>query len=228
MRLRAVPVNQELINYIRSHTTPLDVVQNDLVAATKLLGDVSSKQIGATQAALMTFVTKMLKPRLAVEVGTFTGYSSLAIARGLPDNGRLLCCDVSTEWTSIAQEHWKRANVEDRIDLRIGPAIETLKQLPIEPCIDLAFIDADKAGYISYYEEIVPRLSPDGVILADNVLWQGRIYDLEYDEERAEAMRRFNTHVANDTRVDVMMLTVGDGMSIITLRSEKNKQNANE
>ena len=113
----------------------------------------------------------------ALEVGTFTGYSALAVARGMGPGGRLLCCDVSEEWTAIAREYWEKAGVDDRIELRIGPAIETLRSLPNRAQFDLAFVDADKTGYPAYYEEIVPRLRPGGLLLADNTLQGGRVLD---------------------------------------------------
>ena len=140
-------------------------------------------QISPDQGAFMTLLTKHRRTRgFAVEVGTFTGYSSICIARGLADGGRLLCCDVSEEWTAIAREHWEKAGVADRIELKIGPAADTLRALPADPPIDLAFIDADKPGYRTYYEEIVERLRPGGLVLLDNVLWSGNVVDDERPE----------------------------------------------
>jgi caffeoyl-CoA O-methyltransferase len=149
-----------------------------------------------------------------VEVGTFTGYSSLCIARGLAPGGRLICCDVSEEWTSIGRRHWEQAAVADRIDLRIAPAVETLRALPKEPSIDLAFIDADKSHYLDYYEEIVERVRPNGVVLVDNVLWSGRVLDQEAKDDDTVAIRAFNDHVVADDRVDVVMLPIGDGLTL--------------
>ena len=137
-------------------------MQRDLIAVTEKLGDAGRMQIGAVQGSFMTMLVRLLRPQLAVEVGTFTGYSALAVARGLPPGGRLLCCDVSEEWTATAREYWDRAGVADRIDLRIAPALETLRALPAYPAVGFAFIDADKANYINYYEELLPRLSPQG------------------------------------------------------------------
>jgi caffeoyl-CoA O-methyltransferase len=149
-----------------------------------------------------------------VEVGTFTGYSSICIARGLADGGRLLCCDVSEEWTAIAREHWDQAGVADRIELRIGPAADTLRALPADPAIDIAFIDADKPGYRTYYEEIVERLRPGGLVLLDNVLWSGNVVDDEDQSENTVAIRAVNDHVAADSRVDAVMLPIADGLTI--------------
>ena len=166
----------------------------------------------------MTILTSVLRPAFAVEVGTFTGYSALAVAKALPPGGRLLCCDISEEWTSIASDHWTRAGVADRIDLRIAPALDTLRSLPTEPAVDLAFIDADKESYIDYYEELVPRLSLRGVILVDNTLWSAKVAHLTHADAVTEAMRAFNTHVMADSRVAVSLLPVGDGLSIIAPR----------
>ncbi len=150
-----------------------------------------------------------------MEVGTFTGYSALAVARGMGPEGRLLCCDVSEEWTAIAREYWERAGVADRIELRLGPAIDTLRSLPVEEEFDLAFVDADKTGYVAYYEEIVPRLRRGGLLLADNTLQGGRVLDADADDESTVAIRSFNDRVAGDRRMRVVLLPIGDGVSFI-------------
>ena len=128
-----------------------------------------------------------------------------------------MCCDVSKEWTDIARRYWSKADLSDRIDLILAPGVETLKNLPSEESIDLAFIDADKEGYVSYYEEIVPRLSQQGVLLADNTLWSGRVVpDSGFDDENTMALRAFNDHVVADSRVTASQLTIGDGLTVIT------------
>ena len=213
-----VLVAEALAEYVEAHSSRPDEVQRDLIAATAELGDASVMQISPAQGTLMTILTALLRPRFAVEIGTFTGYSALAVARALPPGGRLLCCDISEEWTAIAREHWKRAGVADRIDLRIAPALDTLRALPAEPKVDLAFIDADKGSYIDYYSELVSRLSERGVILVDNVLWSGLVADPGQTDDTTEALRAFNAHVAADERVLVSMLPVGDGLSMITPR----------
>ena len=213
-----VLVAEALAEYVEAHSSRPDDVQRDLIAATAELGDASVMQISPAQGTLMTILTALLRPRFAVEIGTFTGYSALAVARALPPGGRLLCCDISEEWTAIAREHWKRAGVADRIDLRIAPALDTLRSLPAEPRVDLAFIDADKGSYIDYYSELVSRLSERGVILVDNVLWSGLVADPGQTDDTTEALRAFNAHVAADERVLVSMLPVGDGLSMITPR----------
>ena len=219
MSSRSVFLDDALAAYIEAHCTAPDDVQRDLIEATAALGDASVMQISPAQGALMTLLTTLLQPRFAVEVGTFTGYSALAVAKALPPGGRLLCCDISEEWTAIARDHWERAGVADRIELRIGPALDTLRSLPPEPAVDLAFIDADKGSYIAYYEELVRRLSARGVILVDNTLWDGHVANPSQTDSTTKQLRAFNPHVAADERVLVALLPVGDGVSVITRRS---------
>jgi predicted O-methyltransferase YrrM len=216
---KSIIVTQAVQDYAVAHSTnPPDEVQRSLIEATRSLGGISMMQISPDQGAFMTLLTRLVGARFAVEVGTFTGYSSIAIARGLADGGRLLCCDVSEEWTAIAREHWERAGVTDRIELRIGPAADTLRELPTDPPIDLAFIDADKPGYRTYYDEIVKRLRPGGVVLLDNVLWSGNVADESVDDENTVAIRAINDHVATDDRVEAVMLPIADGLTIARKR----------
>lgn len=218
MSFRTAFLDESLAGYVAAHSTGPDEVQRDLITATAALGDASIMQIGTAQGAFMTMLTTLLRPRFAVEIGTFTGYSALAVAKALPAGGRLLCCDLSEEWTSVARQHWSRAGVADRIDLRIGPALDTLRALPAEPAVDMAFIDADKDSYIDYYNELVPRLSPQGVILVDNVLWDGNVANPAHSDATTEALRAFNAHVVADERMMVSLLPAGDGLSVIARR----------
>lgn len=218
MSFEHVLLSGAVAEYVEAYSDTPDKVQQDLIAATAELGDAAVMQISPSHGTLMTILTALLQPRFAVEIGTFTGYSALAVAKALPAGGRLLCCDISEEWTAIAREHWQRAGVSDRIDLRIAPALDTLRALPDQPEVDLAFIDADKGGYIAYYTELVPRLSPRGVILVDNVLWSGNVADPAETDSATEALRAFNAHVLADDRVRVALLPVGDGLSIIARR----------
>jgi caffeoyl-CoA O-methyltransferase len=150
-----------------------------------------------------------------VEIGTFTGYSALAVARGMGPGGRLLCCDVSQEWTSIAHAAWQEAGVADRIELRVGPGLATLCALPPGEQFDFAFIDADKTGYAQYYEEVLTRLRPAGLILLDNTLQGGHVVgDLAGDPEVA-AIRSVNDAIAADPRVKVVLIPIGDGVSLV-------------
>ncbi len=209
-------LSPEIHEYLIDHVQPLDAVQQWLIDETRTrIGDLSIMQISPEQGALMTLLTRIVGARRAVEVGTFTGYSALSIARGLAEGGTLLCCDISEEWTALAREGWAKAGVDGSIELRIAPAIETLRALPTDEPIDLAFIDADKVGYASYYEELLGRLSPTGVILVDNTLWSGSVVDPSRDDADTVAIRAFNDMVAADPRVESVILTVGDGLTLI-------------
>ena len=175
-------------------------------------------QISAHQGQQIGLLARAVGARRAVEVGTFTGYSALCIARGLPAGGRLLCCDVSEEWTAVGRRFWEKAGVADKIELRIAPAAETLRALPAAEDWDFAFIDADKPGYPVYYEEILRRLRPGGLILADNVLWMGRVADPSAQDPATKAIRAFNDLVARDERVDRVMIPLSDGLTLIRKR----------
>ncbi len=214
---KGLGLTSELHEYLLANGSRPDVVQQSLIDTTAALGGVARMQIAPEQGAFMTFLTRALGVKFAVEVGTFTGYSALAIARGLAPGGRLLCCDVSEKWTAIGRAHWDQAGVADRIELRIAPAVETLRALPHEKNIDLAFVDADKGNYAAYYQEIVERLSPNGVILIDNVLWSGRVIDPSDNEDDTRAIRSFNEMVVADARVESVMLPISDGLTLIRL-----------
>ena len=168
--------------------------------------------------ALLALLIRLIGARRVLELGTFTGYSALAMALALPEGGRVLCCDVSEEWTAIARRHWERAGVAKRIELRLGPALETLRGLALEPRFDLGFIDADKPAYPDYYEEILKRLRPGGLVLVDNVLWMGRVADASEQDPQTNAIRAFNAAVAADPRVDCVMLPVSDGLTLLRKR----------
>jgi caffeoyl-CoA O-methyltransferase len=175
-------------------------------------------QIAPEQGTFMTMLARAIGARRAIELGTFTGYSAICIARALPQDGNLLCCDVSEEWTAMARRYWRRAGLDDRIELRLGPALETLRALPRAPEIDLVFIDADKPGYVAYYEELVPRLRPNGLIVFDNVLWSGSVADPAAQDDNTRALRELADHVCADTRVEAVMLAVADGLLLARKR----------
>ncbi len=217
-RPKSFHLSPEVHAYLVQHGTPPDEVQHALIEETQKLGGISMMQIAPEQGAFMTLLARTIGARYALEVGTFTGYSALCIARALPDAGRLICCDVSEEWTAIARRYWEKAGVSEKIDLRIAPALDTLRALPQQPQLDFAFIDADKPGYIAYYEEILKRLRPDGLILVDNVLWLGRVVDASANDEQTLAIRGFNDHVARDSRVECVMLPVSDGLTLLRKR----------
>jgi caffeoyl-CoA O-methyltransferase len=214
-----LPLDDALFDYVLANTMQPDDVQRSLIERTNELGDSRRMQIAHTQSVFMTFLTRSIGARRAIEIGTFTGYSALAIARGLPAEGCLIACDVSEEWTAIARDAWAAAGVADRIDLRIGPALETLASLPSEARFDLAFIDADKESYIDYYEALLPRLDVNGLILVDNTLWEGKVTDSSLDDAPTRAIRDFNTHVAADGRTESVLLPIADGLTLIRKRA---------
>ncbi|WP_323102272.1 O-methyltransferase [Intrasporangium sp. YIM S08009] len=217
--MRSFPVTDEIRSYAVTHGSwRPDSVVHDLQAETARLGDVAGMQIGDDQGQLLTMLARLIGARRAVEVGTFTGYSSMCIARGLADGGSLLCCDVSAEWTEIGRRAWDAAGLAGRVELRIAPALETLRALPPTADIDLVFIDADKPSYADYWAELVPRVRPGGLLLADNVLWSGRIADPEATDANTTALRAFNDLVAADDRVEAVILTAFDGLTIARRR----------
>ncbi|GAB3969347.1 O-methyltransferase [Plantactinospora veratri] len=217
MPTKSIPLTDDLHAYVVAHGSPPDALLRELIDETvSLLPADAGMQIAPEQAGLLTFLTRLVNARHAVEVGTFTGLSSLAIARGLPADGRLTCFDISEEYTAVARRYWARAGVDDRIELRIGPAAETLRSLPAEPHLDLAFVDADKTGYPTYWAELVPRMRPGGLLVVDNVLRGGRILAPETVADRAIA--DFNEAVLADERVDLVMLPIADGLTLARRR----------
>ncbi|WP_067169452.1 O-methyltransferase [Microtetraspora niveoalba] len=211
-------VDASIAAYALAHTSPPDEALLDLAEETaRLTGDAAGMQICPEQGTLLTMLVQISGARRAVEVGTFTGYSSICIARGLPEDGRLIACDVSEDWTSVARRYWERTGVAHKIELRLGPAAETLRAMPREECVDFAFIDADKPGYRVYYEEILARLVPGGLICVDNTLQSGRITDPDAGGN-VPVMREFNDLVASDGRVTSVLLPVADGLTLIRKR----------
>jgi caffeoyl-CoA O-methyltransferase len=212
-------VTGDLYEYVVAHSSPRDPVLTALAEETERLGGISRMQIAPEQGAFMTLLARVIGARSAVEVGTFTGYSALCVARGLSDDGRLLCCDVSEEWTSIGRRYWERAGVAHKIELKVGPALGTLRALAAGTQFDLGFIDADKENYRHYFEEILKRLRPNGVILFDNVLWMGQVLDASTRDESTRAIREINDILAADRRVETVMLPIADGLTIVRKRA---------
>jgi caffeoyl-CoA O-methyltransferase len=198
-----------------AHGSTPDPLVADLVAETwSVLPDQAGMQVAPEQARFLTLFTRISGARYAVEVGTFTGLSALSIARGLPADGRLVCLDVSEEYTSIARRYWQRADLTDKIELRLGAAVASLDAMPDEPHIDLAFIDADKPSYPLYWERLVPRMRPGGVILIDNVLRHGRVLNPDPTDLGDTTMVAFNDLVLADPRVESVMIPLADGVTI--------------
>ncbi|MFJ1455267.1 O-methyltransferase [Nocardia sp. N2S4-5] len=214
---KTVALTDALHEYMLTYGCPPDEVASDLIADTLRLGEVAEMQIPPQQGALLTMLARLLKARMIVEVGTFTGYSTLCLARGLRAGGQVITLDIREDWTSLAREAWARAGVADRIDVRLGRAIDTLALLPRQPVIDLAFVDADKVGYIDYWEQLVPRLRPGGMLVVDNVFYGGAVVNTAA-EGNAAAIRAFNEHAAVDPRTDVVMLPLADGVTLARKR----------
>jgi caffeoyl-CoA O-methyltransferase len=214
-------LDADVFGYIAGHAAPPDDLQRRLIDETAdRMGRRAQMQITADEGSLLALFVHLTEARNVVEVGTFTGYSALCIARALPADGRLLCCDISDEWTAIGKRYWEEDGVAGKITLRIAPAAETLAALPsgADDPIDLAFIDADKSGYATYYAELIERVRPNGVILVDNTLWSGRVASPAADDEDTVAIRAFNDMVASDERVESYILPVSDGVTLIRKR----------
>jgi caffeoyl-CoA O-methyltransferase len=208
----------ELYEYVLDHGTRRDDVLRRVERETAELGDVAAMQVAPDQGAFMTMLTRLLGARDVIEVGTFTGYSAICFARGLAPGGRLLCCEIDPRWAEVARSNLTAAGVADRVDIRVGPALGTLRALPAEPGFDLAFVDADKTGYPDYYEELLLRLRPGGVLLLDNVLLGGRVLEPEAGDESAAAMAALNRRIAEDPRVELAMLAIADGITLARRR----------
>jgi predicted O-methyltransferase YrrM len=180
-----------------------------------------SMQIAPEQGQFMALLARLAGARRCIEVGVFTGYSSLATALALPDDGRIVACDVSEEWTAVARRYWRQGGVEHKIDLRLAPAVETLDAMLAtgeRERYDLAFIDADKTGYLAYYERCLELLRPGGLVMVDNTLWDGRVADPRVDDEDTRAMRHFNECLHRDERVDLSLVPIGDGLTLARKR----------
>ncbi|GGK29785.1 O-methyltransferase [Streptomyces camponoticapitis] len=216
-RIKSVPLTPDLYDYIVAQAEPPTPVQRELITRTRALGGPAGMQVPHEQGVLLTLLARLTDARRIVEVGTFTGYSTLALAAGLAPGGHVLTCDISTDWTAIAQEAWKKAGLQDRIELRIAPALDTLGSLPAKPLIDLVFLDADKPGYRAYWDELVPRVRPGGLLLADNVLYGGAAASADA-EGNALAIREFNAYVRADDRVESLLLPIADGLTIARKR----------
>ncbi|MEU4692799.1 O-methyltransferase [Actinoplanes sp. NPDC023714] len=211
-------IDPAVADYLLGHCTPADDVLRSLAAETHAKyppGD-AGMQISHDEGAFLTILVQLTGVTNAVEIGTFTGYSSICIARGLRPGGRLLACDVSDEWTSIARAYWAEAGLDDRIDLRLAPALDTVRSLPADPIVDFVFLDADKTGYPAYYEEIVPRLRPGGLLVIDNVLRSGRV--LNPQDPSSQAVAALNDRIVTDDRVESVMLPVRDGVTLVRKR----------
>ncbi len=208
-------LTRELHKYLVEHGHNGDPLLAELARETAALGRIAGMQIAAEQGTLMGILARAIGARSAIEIGTFTGYSAICIARALPPDGHLLCCDVNAEWTAIARRYWERAGLSGKITLKLAPAIETLSALPAGHALDFVFIDADKVNYRNYYEECLKRMRPNGLILIDNVLWGGNVIDSRDQSEDTRAIRALNDLIAHDQRVEAVMIPVSDGLTVV-------------
>lgn len=212
MEPKFISLTPQLNDYVITHSGAIeDDVLNALRARTESLGGIAGMMISREQGTFLTLLA--MGATSILEIGTFTGYSSICMARGLTSGGRLLCLDVSEEWTKIAREFWEKAGVADRIELRLGPAANTWSNLIVnsDTTFDLVFIDADKSNYDTYYEMVLPRVRPGGLIIFDNMLWHGKVTDMSINDEDTLAIRKLNDKLTADTRVVSVLLPVGDG-----------------
>ena len=220
MTPRSFLLTPELADYVRASSEAPDDVAADLLAETAAMAErgeaPATFQIAPEQGAFLQLLTRALGVRTAIEIGTFTGFSALCIARGLPDDGSLLCLDRNEEWTAIARRYWDRAGVGDRIELRLGDALPSLQALPAEETFDLAFVDADKTGYAAYVEELHARMRTNGLVLLDNTLRAGRVLDPQTDDDRA--IVALNAALAADPRWETVLLPVADGLTALRKR----------
>jgi predicted O-methyltransferase YrrM len=208
-------VNEDLERYALEHSTPDPEFFRRLEEETRATTTLPQMMVGPLEGQFLGWLVWLSGARRILEIGTFTGYSSISMALNLPDGGQIVSLDVDEETTAVARRYAKEAGVAHRIDYRVGPAIDELQAL--DGPFDLVFIDADKESYVDYYENLLPKLSEKGFIVADNVLWSGRVLD-DAGDESTEAIKRFNEHVAADDRVECLMLTVRDGMTLIRRR----------
>jgi caffeoyl-CoA O-methyltransferase len=205
-------VDPKVEAYAEAHTTPSGELFERLAAETRQVSEWPEMMVGEAEGRFLEFLVRSSGARRVLELGTFTGYSSLSMARGLPEGGRVVTCDVEPETTAIARRYAEEAGLLERIEYRVGPALETVAEL--DGPFDLVFIDADKPNYVNYYEAVLPKLADNGLIVADNALRDGRVLDDDADEP----MKEFNDFVMNDSRVECVLLTVRDGMLLVMKR----------
>jgi caffeoyl-CoA O-methyltransferase len=212
-----ISITPELHRYSVEHSSFRDGVIPEVERAGEEMGDLAAMQIAGDQAAFMTILTRAIGAHDALEVGTFLGYGALAIARGLPEDGRLVCCELDEGFAERAREHLRKAGLDQRVEIRVGPALETLRAMESTEHFDLAFIDADKTEYIDYFEETLARLRPNGLILVDNALREGTVLD-PGDSESARVTAELNDRLAEDDRVEVALLGFADGIAMVRKR----------
>ena len=217
---RNVQLTDNLYQYILDHSVREPAVLRELHEETAPM-KYAGMQIGADQGQFMGLLAKLVGAKRCIEIGVFTGYSSISVALALPPDGRILACDVSEEWTSVARKYWKKAGVDGKIELRLGPAVETLDALLAKGeagKFDFVFIDADKGNYLNYYERCLKLVRTGGLMLFDNTLWSGEVANPENQKEDTVALRALNDALHHDDRVDVSLLAIGDGVTLARKR----------
>ena len=213
--LKNVEVTQELLNYIYNHTKPLHDVQKDILLHNKNLGDLQRMQISETQAHLLQLIIKINDVKNCLEIGTFTGFSSFSMALALPHDGKLITLDHDEKMVKIAENFFKKGNLENKIKTIVGPAIDSLKKIIQEKkTFDLIFIDADKGNYINYYNSCLSLITNRSLIIFDNVLWHGDVYKKSITDKQTNKMRNFNEFIKNDRRIEKFIIPIGDGLTV--------------
>ena len=216
---RRFAASESIESYVWSNSRESDVAARLREETARL--PQAGMQIGPDQAEFLALLVRAIGAKRCIEIGTFTGMSALAVASALPDDGKLVCCDISEEWTSIARRYWTLAGVAARIDLRLAPALDTMRDLAAhggKGAHDFAFIDADKSGYDAYYEACLELLRPSGLVVLDNMLWSGRVADASVHDADTDAIRTLNAKIHADQRVDATLLTLGDGVMLVRKR----------
>ena len=206
-------IDEAVEQYAEQHSAPEDELFQRLAAETREVSELPQMMVGLVEGRFLAVLVRLLRAQRVLELGTFTGYSSISMAQALGPDGRLITCDVNEETTAVARRYAEEAGVVDRIDYRLGPALETIAGLDGE--FDLIFIDADKGNYVNYYEATLPLLARTGVMVVDNTLWSGRVADPGEEDESVRAIRALNDRVWDDSRVDNVLLTVRDGMNLV-------------
>jgi predicted O-methyltransferase YrrM len=222
MSNQTIGLNEQLQDYVLEHSLREDPLLAELREETAQLPE-RNMQIAPEQGQFMALMARLIGAKRYIEVGTFTGYSALAVTLAMPEEGRTIACDVSKEWTDIARRYWQRAGVDERILLELRPALKTLDELLVSGCedtFDLAFIDADKSGYIDYFERCHDLVRPGGLIMIDNTLWDGKVVDSSANDEDTEAIRAFNDYLRDREEIDVSLVPVGDGLTLVRKREE--------
>ncbi len=221
MSPRTTPITDPLQAYLVAETLREPELLRRLRQETAGLGEAADMQIAPEQGQFMAFLARLIGARRVVEIGTFTGYSALVVALALPPDGRVIACDISEDWTAIARRYWAEAGVADRIDLRLGPGLETLAALRAagaDGTIDMVFVDADKESSLAYYAEALALVRPGGLILFDNALWDGQVADPDPADPETRAIRALNRRLRDDPRIDFSLVPIGDGVALARRR----------